>query len=105
MHTTFFHPQSNSVIEGLNRTFLIMPTKSIDKKQAQWSYFLPFVLMTYRSSVHESTGYTINFLALSHQFFFLLHVMYPSPETNKPTDVNKHVMQKQAVFHTIFKPN
>ena len=56
--TTAFHPQSNSVIERMNRTLFNMLAKCIDEDQTNWSVKLPFVLMTYRSSVHESTGFT-----------------------------------------------
>ena len=38
--TNFFHPQSNLVEEGLNRTLLNELTKSIVREQAQWSQFL-----------------------------------------------------------------
>ena len=99
IRTTSFHPQFNSVIELMIRTLLNLPTKSIDNEQSQWSYFLPFVLMAYRSSVHESTGFTLIFHVLGHELLLPLNLMYPPPKTNKPTHVNKHVMQKEAVFH------
>ena len=79
-----------------------MLNKSIGKEQTQWSYFLPLVLMAYRSSVHESTGFTPIPLVLGHKLLFPLDLMYLPPKTNKPTDVNKHVMRKQAFFYRVF---
>ena len=99
--TTSFHPQSNSVIERMNRTLLNMLTKSIDKQQANWSYFLPFVLMAYRSSVHESTGFTPN--RLGHEVLFPLDLMYPPPESNVPTNINEYVMTQQRKFQQAFE--
>ena len=82
--TTSSRTQSNSVIERMNRTLLNMLTKSIDKQQANWSYFLPFVLMAYRSSVHESTGFTPNRLVLGHEVCFLLTWCIRLPKATLP---------------------
>ena len=101
--TTSFHPQSNSVIERMNRTLLNMLTKSIDKQQANWSHFLPFVLMAYRSSVHESTGFTPNRLVLGHEVLLPLDLMYPPPESHLPTNINEYVMTQQQKFHRAFE--
>ena len=65
--TTSFHPQSNAVIERMNRTLLNMLSKCIDQNQSDSSTLLPFVLMAYRSSVHESTGFTSYFLVFGHE--------------------------------------
>ena len=101
--TTSFHPQSNSVIERMNRTLLIMLTKSIDKQQANWSYSHPFVLMAYWSSVHESTGFTPNRLVLGHEVLLPLDLMYPPPESHVPANINEHVMTQQRKFHQVFE--
>ena len=100
---TSFHPQSNSVIELMNRTLLNMLTKSIDKQQANWSYFLPFVLTAYRSSVHESTGFTPNRLVLEHEVLLPLDLMYPPPESQVPANINEYVMTQQQKFHQAFE--
>ena len=57
--------------------------------------------MAYRSSVHESTCFTPKILVLSHKLLLLLNLIYPHPETKKPTDVNEHVMQNK-LFSTSF---
>ena len=53
--TTAFHPQSNAVCERMNRTLWSMLAKCVDDDQRNWSQQLPYVLMAYRASVHEST--------------------------------------------------
>ena len=87
--TTSFHRQSKSVIQRMNRTLLNMLNKSIDKQQANKSFFLPFVLVVYRSSIHESTGFTPNRLVLGQQVLLPLDFMYPPPESHVPTNVNE----------------
>ena len=56
--TTSFHPQSNAVIEKMNKTLQNMLPKCVKEEQSNWSQQLPYVMMAYRSSIHESIGYT-----------------------------------------------
>ena len=65
--TTAFHPQSNAVIERRNRTVLNMLSKTTDKNRRNSSELLPYVMLAYRTSVHESTGYTPYFLLFGHE--------------------------------------
>ena len=55
---TPFHPQSNAVIHRMNETLQNMLAICVNEEQSNWSEQLPYVNMAYRSSVHESTGYT-----------------------------------------------
>ena len=93
--TIAFHPQSNSVIERMNRTLLVMLAKCIDEDQTNWSVKLPYVLMAYRSSVHESTGFTPDYLVFGHETSLPLDLMYrPLPSTT-PIYVHDWVSQKE----------
>ena len=51
-----FHPQSNAVIERMNKILQNMLANWVNEEQSNWSQQLPYVMMAYRSSVHESTG-------------------------------------------------
>ena len=97
--TTAFHPQSNSVIEKMNRTFLNMLPKCIDENQTNWSVKLPYVLMAYRSSVHETTGSTPHYLVFGHEVSLPLDLMHGSPPSTTPFDVPDWVSQKEEAFH------
>ena len=55
--TTPFHPQSNAVIERMNKTLQKMLAECMNEEQSNWSQQMPNVMMAYRTSVHESTGY------------------------------------------------
>ena len=82
--TTAFHPQSNSVNERMNRTLLNMLGDCIDEDQTNWSVKLPYVLLAYRSSVHESTGFTPHYLVFGHEVSLPLDLMYrPPPSTTQ----------------------
>ena len=47
--TTAFRPQSNLVVERMNRTLQSMLAKCINDEQSNWSQQLPYVMMAYFS--------------------------------------------------------
>ena len=96
--TTAFHLQSNSVIERMNRTLLNMLAKCIVEDQTNWYVKLPYVLMAYRSSVHESTGFTPHYLVSGDEVSLPLDLMYRPPPSTTPIDVHDWFSQKEEVF-------
>ena len=96
--TTSLHPESNAVIERMNRTLLNMLSMCLDENQSDWSTLLPFVLMAYRSSVHETTGFTRYFLVSGHEMSLLFDLMYQDPEHSEPSFLNKQVLERQETF-------
>ena len=101
--TTAFHPQSNAVIERMNKTLQNMLAKCINEEQSNWSQQLPYVMMTYRSSVHESTSYTPQFLVFGQELSLPLDCMYPNPQEITTTDIHEFVHNKQQAFQGAFE--
>ena len=101
--TTAFRPQSNAVIERMNRTLQNMLAKCVNEEQNNWSQQLPYVMMAYRSSVHESTGYTPQFLVQGQEISLPIDIMYPNPEWEGPSNVDNFVYQRQKAFQRAFE--
>ena len=56
--TTALHPQSDGMVERMNRTINRYLSKVVSNHQRDWDRHLHLFLMAYRSSVHETTGQT-----------------------------------------------
>ncbi|XP_045482836.1 uncharacterized protein LOC123686668 [Harmonia axyridis] len=56
--TTALHPQSDGMVERMNRTVGKYLTKVVSDHQRDWDKYLHLFTMAYRSSVQESTGET-----------------------------------------------
>ncbi|KRZ65062.1 Pro-Pol polyprotein, partial [Trichinella sp. T8] len=52
--SSLYHRQRNGQAERFNRTLLDMLSILVDGNPGQWDGMLPFVMLAYNSSVHES---------------------------------------------------
>lgn len=57
--TTPYNPQSDGLVERMNRTLINMLSLFVDVNQRNWDEILPYVMMSYRSSVQSSTEFTL----------------------------------------------
>ena len=63
-----------------------MLAKCVNEEQSNWSQQLPYVIMAYRPSVHESTGYSPQFPVFGQELSLPSDCMYPNP----PENVTRH---------------
>ena len=56
--TTPYHPASDVLVERFNRTLLMMLAMFVGEHRDDWDDLLPAMMMAYRSSVHESIGFS-----------------------------------------------
>ena len=95
--STAYHPQSNGLVERFNRTLLNMLTKFVSSDQRDWDQKLPFLMLAYRSSEHESTGYSPNKMMLGRETELPADLLYGPPPENRQdecqyiTDMKEHL--------------
>ena len=63
--TTAYHPQSDGLVERLNRTLLSMLAATVHEHPGDWDKKLRLVCMAYNTSVHQSTGFSPFFYCLA----------------------------------------
>ena len=71
-----FHPQSSGLVERLNRTIEDMISKFVTKHQKDWDQYLPYLMMAYRSSVHETLGETPCFMMMGREVRLPVDLIY-----------------------------
>ena len=101
--TTPYHPQSDGMVERLNRTLEDMLSHYVQKDQKNWDSILPQVMMAYRSSVHETTRCTPFKLMFGREVRLPIDLMFgqvPDHDTQmSTTDYARHLRDRlESVF-------
>ena len=73
--TTPYHPQSDGLVERMNRTLLMMLSIQ-PQEEERWDEFLPELLMAYRASVHDTTKFTPFHLTFGREIRLPIDVMF-----------------------------
>ena len=82
----------------MNHTLQSMLAKCINDEQSNWSQQLPYVMMAYRTSVHESTGYTPHFLVNGQEVCLPIDFMYPNPSGQPSADTMNLCLPDKSDF-------
>jgi transposase InsO family protein len=67
VRTTSYKPSTNGAVERFHRTLNSMLGKVVDESQRDWDHRLYEVMAAYRSTVHQSTGFSPNFLVYGRE--------------------------------------
>jgi transposase InsO family protein len=99
IRTSPYRPQTNGATERLHRTLNQMLAKCVALNQRDWDQRLPFIMAAYRASVHESTGYSPNYLMFGREVYAPLDVVLGVPECEKAgwQSLNEFVAERQRV--------
>ena len=71
--TAPYHPESDGMIDRFNWTCLMMLSIFVNDRRDNWHELLPYVMHAYRTSVHESTGYSHDGRGVFHRMSLLLN--------------------------------
>ena len=88
-HTTPYFPACNGVAERWHRSMNAMIGKTVQSHQRDWPQRLPYVVSAYNSSVHESTGYSPNFLMFGRELQMAVDITLGNP-SGPPYSVNEY---------------
>ena len=88
--TAPYHPESDGMIERFNRTCLMMLSMFVSDRRDNWHELLPFIMHAYRTSVHESTGYSPFRLMMGEECSLPQDVSTAELRTQRENDVAPH---------------
>lgn len=98
--TTPYHAATNGCVERLHKSINSMLSKCVSENQKDWSKRLPYVMSAYRSAIHESTGYSPNFMHFGREVRAPVDVVLQQP--SEQLDVNDFVDRVQRnIYHAL----
>ena len=103
--TTAFRPQSDGLVERMNRSLEDILSKYVRKDQKDWDEQLPWALMAYRSAVNESTKFSPSMLMLGREILLPIDLIYgPHPQiTQYPDETEAKYEYVDRLQRTIWK--
>ena len=88
--TVPYHPESDGMIKRFIRTCLMMLSMFVNDRQDNWHKLLPYVMYTYRTSIHESTGYSPFRLMMGEECSLPQDVSTAELRTHREQDISPH---------------
>ncbi len=78
--TTPLHSQSDGMVERMNRTLEAQLSMFVDHHQRDWDQHIPYLMMAYRSDIHESTRSSPGSLVLGRELRLPIDLLCGRPE-------------------------
>ena len=85
-HTMPFRPQSNGIVERMNKTIGSLITAFISENQRTWDKDLSILMMAYRATPHETSGFTPTELMLGRQISMPIDIQVGLPPESEPQE-------------------
>ena len=99
---TSFHPSENGFIERWNRTLQNSLKLYTHQNQRDWDLHIPYMNMTYRSSIQSSTGYTPNEVFLGRNVTLPVDlILGHDTDKSPPVDMTHYVENHRDAIHHV----
>lgn len=100
--STPFHPQGNSRVERMVKVVgNLISTFCQDYKE--WDRNLPLLTLAYRSTIHEVTGFTPNYVMTGREVALPLDIMMGDMESEEKIKVPEYVQKLKDRMQTCFQ--
>ena len=83
-HTSYYHPETNSIAERFHGTLNSMMGRVVSENQKDWDLLLPYVMAAYRATVHQTTGYSPNYLTFAREVRAPADLVFGIPAEHLP---------------------
>ena len=101
-HIVSYNTKSDGLVERANRTVVQRLRTLVSEARNDWDDHLPYVMMAYRASMHESTQFTPNRVMLNHETNLPIDLMDGSPPET-PTCLVHYVEWVKGASEHAFK--
>ena len=98
---TPYHPQSDGMVERLNRTLETQLSMFVQDHQKDWDVYLPMLMMAYRTAIHDSTKCSPAKLMFGRELKLPIDLLYGRPSEEKSYNSTTYAEQLlQTLEHT-----
>ena len=101
--TTPGYPQSDGMVERFNGTLLNSLAMYTSNHQRDWEEYLHYVLVAYRSAVHESTGVSPTKMMLGRDVWVPVDLVIQRPDDEITHNVPGYVKHLQGIMEEVHK--
>ena len=99
--TTPLHPQSDGMVERMNRTIEAQLSMFIQDHQRNWDEFIAPLMMAYRSSIHDTTKCSPAKLMLGRELRLPVDLLLGRPSQEKPDLDTPYVDRLQSTLERV----
>jgi len=105
LRTTAYNPSTNGKIERWHRSLNAMMAKVVDHKQKKWMEFLPFITAAYNATIHDTTGFSPNFLFFGRELPSFLDVALglPTEDSLSVNDYAQYVRDRMTEANSLVR--
>ena len=99
IRTSPYHPQTDGMVERFNATLKRLLQKLTQNPEVEWDLCLPYVLWSYRGTIHKTTGFSPYQLLFAKQMRMPLDQMvryWQCKEENDESSVSEYIATLQA---------
>ena len=89
---------SDGMVERFNKTLEAMLSAFVNENHTDWDEHLQLIMMAYRSTEHETRGFTPNVCMLGRETSCPLDIMYEMPRAIKQVPINQWVWELQEML-------
>ena len=100
--STPFHPQGNSRVERMVKVVGNLISAFCETYKT-WDKNLPLLTLAYRSTVHEVTGFTPNYIMTGREVSLPLDIMFGSLTDQEKVTAPEYVQRLQSRLKTCFQ--
>ncbi|KRY06283.1 Retrovirus-related Pol polyprotein from transposon, partial [Trichinella patagoniensis] len=101
--TTAYHPQSDGLVERMNRTLLDLLAKASIDHPDDWDAHLDRVLLAYRSSVHHTTGATPSRVIFGREMRLPVDLVYGLPKSATEEPVGEYTRRLRQDLEQLYE--
>ena len=101
-HTSFYHPETNSIAERFHGTLNSMMGKVVDEDQKNWDLCLPYVMAAYRATTHQATSYSPNYLMLGREVRSPADLVYGLPTDDRSTSYDAYTCEVEERMRSAY---